>query len=126
MIFKTSYTPTQVLNQVLDTPGERMRLEVHDWLLNGKTVPLRKDGSMSREYSRKVGAIVHSLYDVLNNGTGCRWKEIPKAVRILEDERKREKASGIVTLYTISMELLLARKQCAPFDEFLKTYQEMN
>ena len=126
LIFKPGYATVRLLNDPGAQPYKRFALEIHDSVFNGKTTALHKYQGTLRDYSKDVGFIVRRLYDVLNNGPECRWKQIPKAVRILEAERKREDDAGVIPIYTISAKLLTARKECAPVDEFMKTYQESN
>jgi hypothetical protein len=61
------------------------------------------------------------LGDVLLKG--CKWKDIPISIRYLEEEANRERAAGLRLLRPVSVDRLLAKKECAPTEEFLKRYK---
>jgi hypothetical protein len=125
LIFKPGYTPERFDNGRTVAPGARKELEVHDSLLNGKTVRLKKYEGTQKGYSLKVALIEGELSDVLN-GAGCRWKQIPKAIRFFDDERKRERAAGLNPQFGTPVERLLQKRGCGSTDVFTRAYQESN
>jgi len=124
-LFKSGYTPEWIENGPFGERGKRLQLEVHDWASNGGILKLQKYSKAPGDYSRRVNLIVMHLFDVLY-GSGCRWKEIPRTVRALEDEEKAERAQGLHPRFSLSAESLIHSRDCGPIDEFMKAYAGTN
>lgn len=122
-VFKAGFLPERLLNNKVLSIGKRINLEVHDSTWNGKAIGLKKYSGPLRPYSQRVGFIVGSLIHVFES-EDCSWKTIPKTIRALEDESRREVSAGIDPSFTASSAFLMTRKSCAPFDEFTKAIQE--
>jgi hypothetical protein len=122
LVFKSGYLPRRILNDRPGPPGRRLNLAVHDSHWNGKAIELQRYDGELKSYSRRVGILVGSLAIVLED-KNCGWKQVPKAVRALDDEFKREAAAGIKATFGTHGEVLMSRMTCAPFDDFRKAYE---
>jgi hypothetical protein len=121
-VFKSGYSISSLQNS-LEQPKARSNIEKHDSVFNGRPIVLYKFAKSPKAYSMQVASFVGAnLEDILSRG--CRWKEIPNAIRVLETEGKREVADNLHPLFTVKAERLLARKECAPFDDFLSKYNK--
>jgi hypothetical protein len=125
IIFKPGYVPKVFPNTPYPLHREREALEQHNWLSNGETLEVEKSTGPFRYYVPKVEGLYSTFYNVLNNGSRCDWKRIPRTIRFMEDQEKKAEAQGIRTLFHVSAKELMERKQCAPFDAFDRSYSEV-
>jgi hypothetical protein len=122
-IFKPGYAPGGGLNPAPLPIGERAAKQDHSWISRVETFQLEKYSGPPASYQNTWEGIYGLLYDVLNNGSGCDWKNIPRTVRILEDQAKQATTMGL-RANNVSAKRLMERKQCAPFDDFVRAYSE--
>jgi len=122
-VFKSGYVPAAHMNDKFAARYSRVGLQVRDSAYNGKVTALERYKGPPKDYALTVGFLAANLSNVFV-GTKCRWKEIPKTVRTLDDEAKRERTEGIVPMIGTSANILLMQKQCEPTDQFLKAYRE--
>jgi hypothetical protein len=121
-ILKPGYAPGGGLNPAPVPIGERAAMQDHSWTSKYETFELARFTGSAVAYQGKWEAIAGLLYDVLNNGSGCDWKRIPRTVRMIEDQTKHPLAG--VGSHQVSAKQLMERKQCAPFDDFVRAYSE--
>jgi hypothetical protein len=123
IIVKAGYNIESVTHP-LEPPLRRASNPNHDFVSNGETISLRKYQGTPQAYAMNIGSYLVGgvLGDVLYKG--CMWKEIPMTVRYLESEAKREREAGLRLIRSVSVDRLLARKECAPTEEFMKKYNE--
>jgi hypothetical protein len=122
IVFRPGYTPERQLNGPAGERGKRRHVEVHDWLSNGTAIKIKKYSGSPGGYLQRMNIVMVQLGDVFYDSTGCRWKELPKTIRMLEEEQAREIAQGLQPQMPISADYLIKRKNCAPLDEFMKVY----
>jgi len=123
-IFKPGYTPEFILNGPSGERGKRLDHETHDWRFNGGVRKLHRNSDPPESYAVQVSLITVQLSYVLHRS--CMWKEIPRTIRALEDEEKRELAQGLHPGFSMRVESLMRRKDCGSLDEFVKIYSETN
>jgi hypothetical protein len=116
--------PDQPPSPPYTTPQQRERLETHDSKWNGRTFALKRFYGEPEAYSHALVSVEFTINDWINNGSGCRWKQLPRTLRVLADEEARERAAGIGPRFHVSLDLPFARSKCAPTDEFMKAYRE--
>jgi len=122
IVFKSGYTPASLLNDKFAPPYARVELTVRDSVYNGKVTSLRKYQGPEKNYALIVGNI-SGMLSMLHRGTNCRWKEIPKTLRVLEEEGRRETKQGVTPMIGVTVDRLLQQRQCEPTDQFLKAYR---
>jgi hypothetical protein len=122
VVVKAGYEIKSVLHPQ-EPPGRRGAKADHDFVANGQPIYLHKFQGTPEAYAQQIASwlVGGVLGDVLSRG--CTWKEIPITVRYLEQEAKREHAAGLRPLRSVSVDRLLAMKQCAPTDDFMKRYE---
>jgi hypothetical protein len=126
-ILKPGYTPKSFVNEPLGEISERAAKQEHSWLSNGETFEITRFAGSPSNYLEKWEGISLLFNDVLNNGSRCDWKRIPRTVRILEDQRSRAIAQGLRPMFLdVSANKLMERKQCAPFDDFVRAYSAID
>ena len=120
LVIKNGYQIKRVFNPP-EAANRRAYLDVHNFAMNGTAIAMSRFQLAPQVYAMDIGSAVVGgiLDDVLS---GCAWKKIPKTVRYLVDEGKREKAAGLLPLRPVTVERLLAKNECAPTDEFMKMY----
>jgi len=126
-ILKPGYAPKSFVNEPFGKIGERARGQDHSWLSKGETFEIARFVGSPGQYLEKWEGLSLLLSNVLDNGSRCDWKRIPKTIRILEDQGRQARAHGLRPMFLdISVKRLLERKQCAPFDDFVRAYSEVD
>jgi hypothetical protein len=91
LLFKSDYEAKGLQNEVTSHPNTSP-VRQSDW--NGKTIKLKKfTGSLER-YANKVGYIDDSL-DFAFRHHDCSWKQIPRILVAIDQEKRRLKEKGI-------------------------------
>jgi hypothetical protein len=126
LVYLPGYVPKTFLNKPLPDFHERAKLVEHNWLANGQPLEIEKTTGPFRYYQGRWDGLYSFVYETLNNGSRCEWKHIPKTIRALVDDERYARSQGITPGFNLSVTDLMKREQCAPFDEFFRTYSEAN
>lgn len=126
IFYKPGYAKLGRESNYWSAPGENPRLRLPDrtFAYNGETTFLKKYNGSLEGYIGYLFALETQLSYVLEGQDRCRWKEVPRTIRMLEDETNRLLASKPNRGAYFSARRLMQRPECAPVVDFLRKYEE--
>ena len=105
LLFKPGYEYRGLQNPTLSTVN-RSPIRRSQW--NGKTIALKPFKGTKEEYADRFQELNHDLDRIISDPPeDCNWKQLPRTIRAMREERKRLQAKGINLdrLFSVDQEL---------------------